>query len=112
MQKVLAHPFTLPYLGLVSNERNYPVFTPTYDIFARTADGQTIECFRWTRDEASGLRRAERDAKEFGVDAVQFWAVPVELYNPAAVDQMIRKDRRIKRREAAMIHAVLKGRGK
>lgn len=53
------------------------MFSPKFKIFAETAEGETIECFTWTRDEASGLRRAQADAKRFGVEARRFWAIPV-----------------------------------
>lgn len=50
------------------------MFAPKYIIFAETSEGKTIACFTWTRDEASGLRRAEADAKRFGVACTRFWA--------------------------------------
>ena len=43
-------------------------------IFALTANGETIECFTWTRDEASGIARAFADAKAHGVVIVEAWA--------------------------------------
>lgn len=36
---------------------------------------------------------------------------PAPKYNREAVDREIRKDRRIKGKEAKLIHALLKGRG-
>jgi transcription antitermination factor NusA-like protein len=46
----------------------------TMKIFALTANGETIECFTWTRDEASGIARAFADAKAHGVVIVEAWA--------------------------------------
>lgn len=48
----------------------------TFILFGRKADGSVIELFRWCRDEASGLARAEREAREFGVDLSEVWAEP------------------------------------
>ena len=50
----------------------YPV---TFTIFIRTASGDEVEAFRWTRDERSGVERAKREAKEFGYGEVEAWAV-------------------------------------
>lgn len=47
----------------------------TFIIFARKADGSEFECFRWCRDAQSGVDRAFVDAKRFGVDIVEVWAV-------------------------------------
>lgn len=47
-------------------------------IFARKADGSEFECFRWTRDAASGIARAKSDAAEFGIKVTDVWAVEVE----------------------------------
>ncbi len=46
-------------------------------IWARKADGTEFECFRWTRDEESGIMRAWRESADFGVALVEVWAVPV-----------------------------------
>jgi len=43
-------------------------------VFARRADGSVFECFTWTRDAASGIERAYRDAADFGVQIVDAWA--------------------------------------
>ena len=43
-------------------------------IFARKTDGTVFECFTWTRDAASGIARAYRDAADFGVSIVDAWA--------------------------------------
>jgi hypothetical protein len=43
-------------------------------IFVVLRDGSSVEAFRWTRDEQSGIARALRDAREFGVDAVSAYA--------------------------------------
>jgi len=51
------------------------MFTPRFKIMARKPDGSEFECFTWTRDEASGIRRAYADAKAFGVEIVDAWAV-------------------------------------
>lgn len=45
-------------------------------IFIKTREGQTIRAFTWTRDAASGIARAMREAKDFGFDAVEAWAEP------------------------------------
>jgi len=44
-------------------------------IFARKADGSEFECFHWCRDAQSGIARAFADAKRFGVEIVDAWAV-------------------------------------
>ena len=44
-------------------------------IFARKASGEVFECFRWCRDAESGIARAYTDAKRFGVNIVEAWAV-------------------------------------
>lgn len=36
-------------------------------IFGLRADGSALELFRWTRDAASGIARAQREAVEFGM---------------------------------------------
>jgi hypothetical protein len=48
----------------------------TFVIFGRKSDGSEIELFRWCRDEAGGIARAWAEAKRFGVDLVDVWAVP------------------------------------
>lgn len=48
---------------------------PTFTIFVRTATGEVIEAFTWTRSEASGIARAQREAVDFGHDVVETWAV-------------------------------------
>ena len=58
----------------------YPSRLPRarYLIHARRADtGEEFQCFRWTRDEASGIRRAWADAKMYGVPLSAVWAKPV-----------------------------------
>lgn len=45
-----------------------------FAIKARKTDGSVFVCFTWTRDEASGIERAKRDAVKFGVECVEFWA--------------------------------------
>ncbi len=50
--------------------------TVRFVIFARNADGAVFECFRWTRDETSGIARAWSDAARFGVVITDAWAVP------------------------------------
>lgn len=46
-------------------------------IFARKADGEVFECFRWCRDEASGIARAFSDAEKFGIEIVEAWGEKV-----------------------------------
>lgn len=46
-----------------------------FAIFCRSADGAIFEAFTWTRDEASGIRRAWADAERFGVAITDAWAV-------------------------------------
>ena len=48
-----------------------------FKIFARKTDGTVFECFTWTRGKDAGIARAFSDAKRFGVDIVDAWAVPV-----------------------------------
>lgn len=47
---------------------------PTYTIYTITEDSHVIECFHWVRDPMAGMRRAKKDAKEFGVNCVSFFA--------------------------------------
>lgn len=51
------------------------MFQPRFRIMARKPDGSEFECFTWTRDEASGIRRAYSDALAFDVEVVDVWAV-------------------------------------
>lgn len=44
------------------------------NIFIRTEGGQVIKAFAWTRDAESGIRRALREAAEFGHKAIDAWA--------------------------------------
>lgn len=46
-------------------------------IFARKSNGEVFECFRWCRDANSGIARAFSDAKKFGIEIVEAWAVEV-----------------------------------
>lgn len=46
-----------------------------FNIMARKSDGSEFHCFTWTRDAASGIRRAYSDAKNFGVEVIDVWAV-------------------------------------
>lgn len=50
---------------------------PRFVIFVETITGEVIRAFTWCRDKASGIERAKRDAKEFGVTPVNIWAEPV-----------------------------------
>ena len=51
--------------------------TPTFEIWFETEAGVQVKAFTWTRDEASGIARAKRDAKLFNIKAARFWAVAV-----------------------------------
>ena len=54
-----------------------------FTITARQPNGERFECFRWCRDAASGIARAEREAREMGLnDLSDFQAEPIE---PAAL---------------------------
>ena len=48
----------------------------TFVIFGRKSDGSEIELFHWCRDEQSGIARARRESREFGLDLTEIWAVP------------------------------------
>lgn len=50
---------------------------PTYIIYYVDGAGNSMKAFTWCRDLASGLARARREAKEFGVEAVDFYGIPV-----------------------------------
>lgn len=50
---------------------------PRFVIFVETITGEVIRAFTWCRDKASGIERAKRDAKEFGVTSVKIWAEPI-----------------------------------
>lgn len=55
---------------------------PRFVIFVETAAGEIIKAFTWTRDEASGIARAERDCVDFGHGCpVRVWAEPVSVVN-------------------------------
>jgi hypothetical protein len=55
------------------------MLTPRFVIFVETVTGEIIRAFTWCRDEASGIARARRDAKDFGVKAARVWAEPIIL---------------------------------
>lgn len=49
-----------------------------FTILASRPDGSRFECFRWTRDAASGIARAEREARGMGLHhLVNFRAEPI-----------------------------------
>lgn len=48
-----------------------------FKILASDANGQQVECFIWTRDAASGIERAEREAQKFGLNLSGFRAIPM-----------------------------------
>jgi hypothetical protein len=50
---------------------------PTFVIYAREANGRVFRAFTWTRDSASGIRRAWADAEKFGITLTTVWAVPM-----------------------------------
>ena len=52
---------------------------PRFIIFVETAAGEVIKAFTWCRDEISGIARARRDAKDFGVTPTRIWAQKVEV---------------------------------
>lgn len=54
---------------------------PTFIIFVETVTGDIIEAFTWCRDKASGISRAEKDAREFGVTPARIWAEPINGNN-------------------------------
>lgn len=45
-----------------------------FTIIGIRADGSELELFRWTRDAASGIARAKRDAVDFEMVFVTFEA--------------------------------------
>lgn len=54
------------------------MFPVKFVIMARKPNGEEFECFRWCREAAQGIERGWADAKRFGVEVVEVWAVPVE----------------------------------
>ena len=44
-------------------------------ILIEKRDGETIKAFTWCRDASSGIARAEKEAKEFGIEWVAIYAV-------------------------------------
>jgi hypothetical protein len=48
---------------------------PTFKILIEKRDGETIKAFTWCRDASSGIARAEKEAKEFGIEWVAIYAV-------------------------------------
>lgn len=54
---------------------------PQFIIFVETAAGEVINAFTWCRDALSGIARAEKDSKLFGVEALNIWAEPVNSSN-------------------------------
>lgn len=57
------------------------MMTPRFVIFVETIAGEVIRAFTWTRDEASGIARARKDAVTFGVTPVRVWAERIEVVN-------------------------------
>jgi hypothetical protein len=53
------------------------------DIVATDANGERFHCFTWTRDAASGIARAEREAKEFGREELRDFAAIERKPDPA-----------------------------
>ncbi len=51
---------------------------PRFVIFVETVTGEIIRAFTWCRDRASGIERAKKDAKEFGVTPVRIWAESID----------------------------------
>jgi hypothetical protein len=47
-----------------------------FTVYGRRPNGQVLILFHWTRDEASGIARAWREAKDFNVQLTEIWAVP------------------------------------
>jgi hypothetical protein len=60
-------------------DANYQAAQPAWQVQARKADGEIIDCFTWRGDEDSGVTRAYRDAADHGVKIVDAWAVPVMM---------------------------------
>lgn len=54
------------------------MYKPQFIIFVETVAGEIIEAFTWCKDEASGLRRAEIEARRFGYTVARAWAEPVK----------------------------------
>lgn len=53
------------------------MFAVTFVVVAVSlVDGSELELFRWTRDAASGIARAERDGRQFMGDA---WLASVRI---------------------------------
>lgn len=46
-------------------------------IFVETAAGEVIRAFTWSRDAASGIARAKKEAIMFGLPAKKVWAEEV-----------------------------------
>jgi hypothetical protein len=51
--------------------------TAMFKIWIRTAGGDELEAFLWTRSAAAGIERAWKEAHQFGFDIVAAWAVAV-----------------------------------
>lgn len=43
-------------------------------IFVETAAGEIVRAFTWSRDAASGIARARKEASMFGFAAKKVWA--------------------------------------
>lgn len=54
---------------------------PRFVIFVETVNGDVIRAFTWCKDALSGIARAEKDAKDFGVSSVKIWAEPLGTEN-------------------------------
>ncbi len=52
---------------------------PRFIIFVETITGEVIRAFTWRRDRASGIERARRDARDFGIEPARIWAEPLEI---------------------------------
>lgn len=57
------------------------MYTPQFIIVMETVTGEVIRAFTWCRDAASGIARAEHDAKAFGYAAKRIWAEPITTNN-------------------------------
>ena len=51
----------------------------SFEIWFTVNGGEAVKAFTWTRDAASGIKRAKRDAAAFGYDVnqMQFWATAI-----------------------------------
>jgi len=65
--------------GLAHSTASGVPMVASFEIWFAVNGGEAVKAFTWTRDAASGIKRAKRDAAAFGYDVnqMQFWATAI-----------------------------------